>query len=62
MGEACWATAREERIRQDAASVRALYLAGYIAGGLGVAVAGTELFLLPSPTSGGGSLLLSGRF
>ncbi|TNE88751.1 MAG: hypothetical protein EP330_13605 [Deltaproteobacteria bacterium] len=60
--EPCWATARESQIRSDAAAVRALYAAGYVAAGLGVAVIGTELLLLPAPTSGGGALLLSGKF
>ena len=58
----CWVTEREAQIRSDAAAVRTTYALGYAAAGVGLALIGTELLLLPAPTAGGGSLHLSGRF
>ncbi len=58
----CYGLAREQAIRGDARVVRVLYGAGYALGALGVATLGVELFLLPAPMSGGGSLGVRGRW
>lgn len=58
----CWVAGRDAQIRKDAAAVRSLYIAGYAAVGVGLAVLGTELLLLPDPAAGGGQLRFSGRF
>lgn len=60
--EACWEVERANVIRKDAGAIRLLYGLGYGALGLGGAIVGTELLLLPDPVNGGGSLHLSGRF
>lgn len=56
----CYANARQEAIVADGARVRLLYIAGYATTGVGVALLGTELWVLPS--ADGGSLGLRGRW
>ena len=53
---------RVDAIRADALAVRMIYIAGYRLSALGVGLLGAELFVLPAPTAGGGSLQLRGRF
>jgi hypothetical protein len=52
----CYDLAREREIRNDASTIRALYATGYVLTGIGVAVLGTELFILPAPSGSGGGL------
>jgi len=49
-GSACYASAREQEIRADAQQIRTLYAIGYAVTGVGIAVTGTELLVMPSPT------------
>lgn len=49
-GSACYESARQQEIQADAQQIRAMYAIGYAASGLGVALVGTELLLLPTPT------------
>jgi hypothetical protein len=42
-GQPCFASAREDRIVADARRVNALYLAGYVASGLGLGLVGVDL-------------------
>lgn len=58
LADPCYADEREKQIRGDASAIRALYATGYILTGVGVAVIGTELFILPDPVGGGGSVTL----
>lgn len=53
-GEECYALEREKAIRAEVSAIRALYATGYVLTGLGVAVLGVELFVLPEPARGGG--------
>jgi len=62
IGEACYGLAREKEIRNDAATIRAFYAAGYVVTGIGVAILGTELFLLPAPSGSGGELGVRGKW
>lgn len=56
LGTACYEAERARRIRTDATIVNGLYGGGYGLTGLGVAALGLELFVLPEPAAGGGSV------
>jgi len=61
-GDPCYPDARAKAIRDDATTIRALYASGYVVGGLGITTLGMELFVLPAPTAGGGSVGLRGTW
>lgn len=56
--DACYGDERARAIRHDAAVVRGIYATGYALTGAGIVLLGTELFLLPDPARGGGSVRL----
>jgi len=55
-GEACYEAEREKAIRSEATLIRATYATGYALTGIGIALLGAELFFLPAPAQGGGSV------
>ncbi len=57
-GDPCYANARYLAIYEDAKEIRTLYAIGYGVLGLGVAIVGTELLLLPAPAGDGGTLMV----
>ena len=62
VGEICYAEERRKTIVDDAKKIRGMYRIGYVSLGAGIAVAGTGLFVLPSPTADGGMLVLTKRW
>ena len=57
-GDSCWAIAREDLIRKDAARINTMYGAGYGALALGAGILGIEILVSPS----GGGLRVRGQW